>query len=222
MVSDGKQKVSRGWKGVVTQIFMAHPDWNATQVRREVMVYMGEDKTPGLSSIQKEWQKTKDNDQKIRETGLDAPWHLGLMADKDHPEYNIAAEVVPYILMVERIAPLTIREVLWVSRLYIQVVWSAGLPVDIRNIKPNKRPDLARALLDWARAYAQLEVICHLSDTDLNSTDLDKSLRKGDTPVVTKGVFDSEGVNVAPNGAILMVSKDNRISMIPSVKDGAR
>lgn len=183
---NGKEKLSKEWKKVVAQIVQEHPDWKASQIRRQVIVHLGEDKTPGLSSIQKELTPMRMRYQQIQESGMESPWHLGLMS---RPEYNISPEAVPYILMTQSWAEknpeplfkqphgcLSTRQALWIARLHAIV--------GISQIKTKDIPKIASFLWRWSEAYALREVICELSGVLFDTSELDNAIRKGATPVI--------------------------------------
>lgn len=133
---------------------------------------------------------------KIKKPELDRPWRLGLMAERDgnghikHPEYSIPSEATPYILLVQDWLekhpdwlnnpppqePLTIRQALWVARLY-------GLIDESRLKKSKLLPSIARFLFIWAEAYAMREAICELAGTSFDTTTLDKGLYELGEPV---------------------------------------
>lgn len=160
-MGNGKEKLAKDWKRILTQVFKEHPDWKASQIRRQVIVYLGEVKAPGLSSIQKELTAMRARHQQIQRSGLDSPWHLGLLS-----EYPLPSEAVPNILRVQKWAAkqsdmgdITIREVLWIAHLYA-LGWKD-----------------AEELWKVSFGYAYCELISELSGFPFDTTELDKSLR---------------------------------------------
>ena len=131
---------------------------------------------PGLRAVQNKLVKIKEEYKNYQE--YDNPWHLGLVAES---KYNISPEAVPHILLVQDWAetkpdefnqphkPLTIGQAIWISRLHALI--------DINHLKPKHRPSAAYFLWGWATAYATREVICHISNVDFDSTELDKAFR---------------------------------------------
>ena len=142
--------------------------WSETLLRSEI-----DNQMPGLSAIQKYLKPV--NERLGKPNPLDNPWQLGLMAK---PEYTIPpeagsniADIQEYIektpldgLEMER-TPLSIREALWVARLYTFK----------RNIK---------FLYQWVKTYAEFERLCQLSETPLDTSILDKGIRQVSWPVV--------------------------------------
>ncbi|MDP2729038.1 MAG: hypothetical protein Q8O55_00935 [Dehalococcoidales bacterium] len=124
-------------------------------------------------------------------SGLDRPWHLGLL--RDHP--HLSAEAVRHILEVQGVlrgyfenvpmSPedidkinLTLRQALWVARLY-DVVWK-HITTDefFKNFK-NLDPDNPRVLFSVACKYADYDLICDLSKTPCDTSELDAALSHG-------------------------------------------
>jgi len=73
---------------------------------------------PGLSAIQQRLTKIRAKDKKMGDGPLDWPWSLVSL-----PQYPISPEAIPFVLKVWARAllenkPITIREALWVGRLY--------------------------------------------------------------------------------------------------------
>ena len=102
---------------------------------------------------------------------LDKPWHLGSMLDS---ERYITPEAIAYIFKVKEWAtrnkeiPITIRQAYWIGQFY------PGIP-DIRKAKDE---DFKNLWL-WSLEYAHYELICELSKTDFNTTDLDYNFWHG-------------------------------------------
>ena len=126
---------------------------------------------------------------------VDNPWYLGTMKD-----YPLPPEVIPYLFLVQSFiekfvenhplairavvqfldklgnpppdTPLTIRQAIWISRLYSTI--------DISKLRKEKDKTLAAVyfLWCWATAYSALEFNCHISNVDFDSTKLDKAFRK--------------------------------------------
>ncbi|GAG13477.1 unnamed protein product, partial [marine sediment metagenome] len=98
---------------------------------------------------------------------LDKPWHLGLMAERDeqgHIKYLLPPEAIPSILaalesreMFTRHREVTIRQVLWISRLH--------------NVVKHKDD-----LWEIAWHYAFNERISEVSRTDFNTSEYDRRL----------------------------------------------
>lgn len=145
-------------------------DWTEKVILGEV-----EERLPGVSSIQKYLQQL---DKRDTPSSLDKPWHLGLISDRDfmsNPEYRVTPEALPYISFLQlwvsknNEQPLTIRHVLWASRLYA-VVCSKVIP---KGKKLNKE---LQNLWAYSGGYAWYERICEISDTKFDTTILDEGL----------------------------------------------
>jgi len=186
-MANGKEKLAKKWKDVLSDLFRRNPDHNAPQLWEVLKSIFGEAKTPGLNSIQKELVEIKKRYEKVKQEALDMPWHLGVK-----PEHDIPPTAVPYILLVQSFAeqypdlrtketqePVTIRQAQWIARLYAMVG-------DIHKFKDKKKKKLSAAafLYDWSKLYATHEIICYLSGNQYDTYELDKALREGAHPVV--------------------------------------
>lgn len=184
MTSNG---IDRKWTDLLAEMYRDHPDWNAAQFQRQLVIALGEKKAPGLSAVQKRIPKTREEYRKLLEAGLLDPWHLGLLSK--HPE--IPAEAVPYILMVQKWAEshpdrfgqpheqLSVRQALWIARLYSTAVGT------VRWDKVKKPKDVEQAasevsayLWEWSEAYARRETINDLGGSG-DTIELDRDLRTG-------------------------------------------
>ena len=107
---NGQEKIAKTWKKITLDLFIAHPDLNATEVRNQLVSLLGEEKTPGISAVQKEWARLRIENDKIKD--FDNPWHMGLMAEKDdkgnlkYPDCQISPEALFYISQVQRFCEL--------------------------------------------------------------------------------------------------------------------
>jgi len=171
-MQNGNEKLAKNWKDMAVRIFSEHPDWNAAQIRRQLIVILGSEiKAPGKSAVQKAMALWKEKHKDIQESGFDNPWHLGLMR---HPEYGIKAEAIPYIFQVKDWCrdnvpdtPVSIRIAFWISQFY--------------HMYPAKMKDKEKHNL-WqvAWVYAQYEIISELSgNPDIDTTELDDSFWYG-------------------------------------------
>jgi hypothetical protein len=144
---------------------------------------------PGKDSVLGYFRENKPNEEK--QSCLDLPWHLGVMAKK--PQYNILAEAIPYILMVQNWAennpnifnskhePLSIRQALWVSRLYgITSPDALKKNNDIKMVR-----SIGQYLYQWSEAYATREKLCELSNTPFDTTKLDRLIITRGIPVTS-------------------------------------
>jgi len=170
-------------RGLITRIYLQDKTQRAKEVLDKVHAELGRNDWPKLSVIQREIKRTNDNDTaEFREK--DELWHLGLM-DK----YNVSPEALPYIGMLQNWAethldsfgqshkPLTIRQALWVARLYatIDTSW-------LKNKK--KMLQAASFLWRWSEAYAQREIVCKLMGKPfVDTSELDRAFREGAQPI---------------------------------------
>jgi len=101
----------------------------------------------------------------------DKPWNIGAL--RQYPEITPLA--VPLISLVQDWAannnepPVTVRQAYWVSRLYAFAV---------KDIYRTKEKEL-RHLWTLSHLYAYYEVICEISGTDTDTTELDMATWEG-------------------------------------------
>ena len=188
-------KIAKNWKMKTLKIYREHKDWNATEVRGLLISWLGENRTPGKSSIQKEWARLIEKYGEIKD--MDLPWNMGLM-DKQ----AIPPEAVPDILTVQdwsekehpevlgfiKDEPITIRQSIWIVRLR----GVANLLRDSKAKGMNKNLDISSWLWQWSNAYAQYEIIWRLSShgQPLDTMRLDKAMWSGAWPVSTDNSVD--------------------------------
>lgn len=160
---------------LIREIFLEHPEWNARQIYDRYLILVGDaNNAVTLNAVQKHVQVLKERYQKIQDTGLDAPWHLGTMLSSKR---HISPEAIPYIFKVREWAIkhseetlVTIRQAYWIGQFY---------PV-IPDLRKAKDEDIEN-LWKWSWVYATYEVVCELSNTDFNTTELDHSFWHGGT-----------------------------------------
>ncbi len=119
---------------------------------------------PGISAIQK-FLNPVNKMLEEKPSPLDKPWHLGLLTKiKEHPEYYISPGAIQSVLdaltsqkMLTRHKGVTIRQALWVSRLYTKV---------------KQKDELWR--IAWH--YAFKERISEIADIDFDTTEYDHRL----------------------------------------------
>ena len=105
----GQGKLSKNWKRVASTIFIEHPDWNAGQIHRQLIMILGDSKSPSsVSSVQKllpDWRKHYNPD---------SPWSLGA--------YTPQADIQPLLSLQRQLTKhgryLTIRRARWYAVLY--------------------------------------------------------------------------------------------------------
>lgn len=209
-----QNKRPKDTKTLVRDIFAEHPDWNARQIYDRYLILIGDpNKAVTLNAIQKHVEDLKEIAHTKEFQDLESPWHIGLME-----QYKIPPDAIPNILIVQNYLDkhpeyaLTVRQVIWISRLSSLASLAGGYA----------RKDtfkMADKLWRWARTYAEYEIIWQLSGKTLpaDTTELDRSLRKDDVPRV---------VTLKQDGSkrILTISKDRHVSMIPpwNEKDGEK
>jgi len=155
-------------EALIASIYEEHPKWKAPKVRYEaISVLHRNDRSlpedwPSLSIVQKVLAKVRKEAGKTNPK--DAPWSLGSLI-----EYPIPPEALPAVtkiykeldpwspFMETNYGSLTVREALWVARLY----------------KIIDDPDL---FLDWAYQYAVEERYSEIMGKPLNTFELDDFL----------------------------------------------
>ena len=114
----------------ITLVYLKYPNWRAKEIQGEVNARLRRENLrvspdwPGLSAIQKALTKIRknDNERSPESKELDRLWNTASLV-----KYPIPPEALPTVLKVwvwmpENLNfPLTIREALWVSRLYTVV-----------------------------------------------------------------------------------------------------
>ncbi len=176
-----------------------HPNWTDEKINAQI-------KLPGINSIQRYIrEELKPNESKPQY--LDQPWSLGLMAEKKL-EYRIPPEAVPYVLVVQSWAenypddvfkkphaPLTIRQALWVARLYGTITPKAMEKAQ-KNVR--MRYSIGHYLYQWSEAYATRERICKMTRTPFDTKNLDRLLGTMGEPITgnkTTVIFFREGMS---------------------------
>lgn len=190
----GSKNVNSKIRGAVLLAKSLNPNWSALQVRNYLVRNKPTEKSiiPKLRAIQSIIREGAPSLDAISQSGLDTPWHFGIMAQGKH---NIPPEVVPHIFMAMEWAeqfrdpfgdpqkPVSIRQAQWIGRL------SALINID--RLKERDRPQAAAFLYRWSRIYTTEELLCELSGTSFDTTDIDKhtlnignAIRKGSFPDV--------------------------------------
>jgi len=202
---------------LIAKIYRQDKKQPAKIVLDKVHEELGQTKWPKISVIQRELKKIKkrDNDVTLQyDAGVEnpeAPWHLGLTTKA---EYNISPEAVFQIGILQSFCrsrkerpfgtdfpPLTIGEALWVAKLYPYMsFWATDKEVK----KEDKNDWCFLSLYKWSKAYAEHEIICKLSGTPFDTTELDERLQAGDYPEVVE--FEGEKLP-----SILFLSRDKII-----------
>jgi len=154
---------------VIAEIYLEHPDWRAKEIRDGVEARLRAQNPrskpgwPGLSAVQKELTKQRRSDESRPPElkGLDKPWSLGKIIERDLP-----IESIPIILGIQEYRrlkgkkPLTIRQAWWLSRIF--------------SVIPQPKVLSTSEVLDfWAINYASSERISELTDTELDTSGLD-------------------------------------------------
>ncbi len=148
--------ITNEMRGLVAQVYLEHPDWQASEVQTEVNS-RSNGKGPGLSALQKELTKLRRRSLGNNDVH-DKWWSLGSLSDKDTP--YISPDSIPVVLEAQvgrlhrKESPLTVREAKWVARLHC--------------LTSNDRE-----LSIWARFYAFQERACQTAGVPFDTTELD-------------------------------------------------
>lgn len=192
-------KRQRGTRSLIMDILKDHPDWNAKQIHDRYLIVIGDTRQAvTLNAVQKHLQELRPLLEKIRESGLDNPWHMGLLTDPKfraaHPE--LTAEALSHIFEVQEVlreilrelqrqvgqevatevnpdyVPLPTRQALWVARLYdvVNKHRDESLKHDSTNVDP---------LFAVSWNYANYEFFCDLAGIACDTSELDVALSKG-------------------------------------------
>ena len=218
------KKVSPKVKDAIIGVKAMHPEYSALQILRDlknnrITYRLRGERLPSKGEVYKILRENKneikDRQEKISSVSidLDKDWTMGCMADLDLKNY-VSPESIAHIFQVldyaehhsrppfqEPYPRLTVRQALWISRLY---------PIISEQNRINKREKdpslLSKKLWDWSEAYATQESISKAFNPPFDTAELDKSLREGSTPVVTR----LEG---AETPSVLIFHPDDRVSM---------
>jgi len=148
-------------KNLIAKVYLENRKWPAHKIRAEVIArlhrdekfqqYVDDPDWPRLSRIQKELHDLKEADENrsAESKALDLPWSI-----LDIAQHPIPPEILPVALEAWGKAllkddPLTIREVLWVARLYYL----------FKDVGSKHRIVM---LTQYAQIYALDETICRL------------------------------------------------------------
>ena len=221
------KKVSMKVKDAVIGVKAMHPQYSAAQIlgdmkNNRVIYRLKNERLPSKAEVYKILRENKNEvesrQEKISLTSLDLDkdWTIGCIVDLD-PRYHMSPESLAHILSVLDYAehyrkppfeqpypPLSVRQALWVTRLY--AILAAQNP--IKNRKKDL-PLLCKKLWDWSEAYATQERISKAFNPPFDTAELDRSLREGATPVVTY----LEG---AETPSVLIFHPDDRVSTVQS------
>jgi len=144
---------------------------------------------PGLSAVQKLLVqiRRRHKEEALETQSIDRPWSLGTLAD-----YPMPPDVIPVLISIQHnrnplpieplVKPLTIREALWISRLYpvaglVKEVKDEGKmkKLFVMNPKDAERKKIQRLEL-WALCYAVFEWACDLADVPKDTSKFDIAL----------------------------------------------
>jgi len=200
MVKGRPEKLTENLKREIARIRINHPKWRLAEIREELRPVLTKtikkeqpawndkqvnlevvERLPGISRIQKFIKKDlKPNEDKPEIQNLEKPWHLGRLE-----QYPLPPEAIPYIILVQHVAgqypelvTITIRQAQWIARFY-------GIFGDYQRLKDKDKLEVAGGLYELAKAYADHEIICYLSGTPPDTSELDKDLREGRIPKVS-------------------------------------
>ncbi len=157
--------------------------WNKALLQSEVDSWV-----PGISTIQK-YIKPLNEKLDAPPSEVDNPWHLGTLK-----KYALPAEAIPIILVVQDFALkqdvlkqpylLSIRQVIWIARLYKTVdaiLDGDATLVDFKNKKGKGGRVIEKLLRIFlsSQAYAEGERLCELADIPFNSFTMDRMIANG-------------------------------------------
>ncbi len=113
----------KGTKEFITEIFAAHPGWNARQVHERYKILIGDGNSGvTLNSVQKILQPLRPEMNEISAKHMDEEWHIN-----DVDENQIDAQSICKVLRIKQwkendsnapTAVLTKRQAKWISRLH--------------------------------------------------------------------------------------------------------
>lgn len=120
---------------VITETYLKHSDWIAKEIRDGVEARLHEQNPrskrgwPGLSSIQKELSKIRmlENQRPTELKELDNRWSIGTLKNFPIPAGALSKVLGVKWLRRDGAVPLTIREAMWIGRLYC-------LPMETKDI----------------------------------------------------------------------------------------
>ena len=115
---------------LIARVYLEHPEWRAKEIQNEVNTQLRKRSPrvnpdwPGLNAVQKALTKIRkrDNERPSELKELDMPWSTASLA-----KYPVSPEALPAVLKAWVWLPeninlsLTIREALWVGRLYAAI-----------------------------------------------------------------------------------------------------
>jgi len=142
---------------------------------------------------------------------IDSPWNIGTTMEKC---YYIEPQIIPTVLQVQKWGkehvdrynqkhdPLTIRQALWVARLF-------GINSILRLSKAkgkNKNLDVEGWVWAWAEVYAQYEKYYEPFKIKPDTTKLDEAVWNGETPPII-------GTEKETGEKIILFIKGDTISM---------
>lgn len=209
-------------KITMTRLWEKHPAWSDSEIKGELERILPKlietipeirdiDDLPAVSTIADfRRDELAPKKREVTESGIDNPWQLGVMADKEHPEFHFHPEAVGYVLLVQEWAeqtlnvfkqphqPLSIRQALWIARLY-SLANIGFQSLDKKTAKKwSKNPEIYGFyfIWQWSEAYAARERLCQLANSKLDTAVFDKGIRRGELPITagdkTSIIFNSK------------------------------
>jgi len=155
-----------------------------------------EDKIPQVNYTIRTYQSIKKKLlpklAEIKASGLDNPWSLGTLVK--HP---LPAEIIPQILKVKEWATgkhlpvVSNRQAKWISRLYAV----------IKDNKSHWNKPLERSLWKASFIYTSYEIICDLTQTDPDTSEMDKVILKGEHEFTLGTVYKKPNIDKAVEAA---------------------
>jgi len=180
----GSKNINSKLEGQILTVKAANPDWSANQVMRCLKQNSnGNSFMPKLRTIQKILSEGRQKLDEIAATGLDKPWHIGMISTMQlttkFPE--LTSEAIQVITEVQKWSEkegiervhdkaaiptrygITLRQALWIARLY-------------RAVKKHMGND-SHEIWRVAWAYSSYQLMCELSGTDFDTWEFDRALR---------------------------------------------
>ncbi|MGB6873740.1 MAG: hypothetical protein WBE46_06355 [Dehalococcoidia bacterium] len=153
-----RRRITPKVREAVTNLYLANHDFTGEQIWHMLEYYPNRDwPVPRLRSIQKIFAEVKDETTTPEFQQKEATWNMATL--EEHP---LPTEAIPIVLKVQHrgahFGRFTIRQVIWIARLY-RVISDIALLDDI----------------SWN--YALQEKICQLSGTNFDTTKFDSLLK---------------------------------------------
>ena len=114
----------KGTGVLISEIFSAHPEWNATKVYQRYLILIGDTtKAVTLNAVQKHLEKLRITNKNIDDKGLDVQWHIN-DPNNDWMDAQSIKQILRILRWKAQRGPdefnpeLTRRQAKWISRIY--------------------------------------------------------------------------------------------------------